>query len=213
MFQSVSSRRRWMQWLFVATLITVGLEQLWRHGRDYVFAEKFAVVEPGKIYRGAWQHDWPMRRIINRYHIKTIVALAHAPDHPLVQAEKALAKELGVNWVHIPIVEQRTGGALIGINDQLDKAVGVLADPANQPVYFHCHHGINRATMAQIAYRTKHCGWSLEQASDEVAKTFGLVTVSKGPDYRHMARYYQERVLPMRQAEAGDGDGDGSRVK
>jgi len=31
-----------------------------------------------------------------------------------------------------------------------------------------------------------------------VADTFGLVTVSKGPDYRHMTRFYEERVLPRR---------------
>lgn len=208
MFGTLSSRRRWMKRLLVVILVTVGLEQLWRHGWDYVFADRFAVVEPGKIYRGAWQHDWPMRRIINGYHVKTIVALAHSPDHPLVHAEKALASELGVKWIHIPIVDQRTGTSPNAINDQLDKAVEALSNPANQPVYFHCHHGINRATMVQIAYRVKHSGWSLEQASDEVAKTFGLVTVSKGPDYRHMTRYYQERVLPMRQAAV-----DGSPVK
>ena len=44
--------------------------------------------------------------------------------------------------------------------------------------------------MVQMAYRTKYCGWTLEQATDEIARTFGLVEVSHGPDYRHMESFY-----------------------
>jgi hypothetical protein len=53
--------------------------------------------------------------------------------------------------------------------------------------------------MAQFAYRTRYCGWTLEQATDEVACTIGLVKVTHGPDYRHMVDYYQHRVLPSRE--------------
>ena len=67
------------------------------------------------------------------------------------------------------------------ISDRLDEAAAVLADPNELPVYFHCHHGINRASMVQIAYRTKYCGWTLEQATDEIARTFGLVEVIARP--------------------------------
>ena len=88
------------------------------------------------------------------------------------------------------------------ISDHSTQAAAVLADPANYPIYFHCHHGINRASMVQIAYRTKYCGWTLEQATDEIARTFGLVEVSHGPDYRHMQSFYIERVLPFRRPNA-----------
>lgn len=198
---SRTNRRRWLSRALVVGLTGLGLHQAWRHGHDYLFADKFAAVEPGKIYRGAWQKDWPMRRIVRDHHIKTIVALAHPPDSPLAVEEKRLADELGVRWVHIPIIDDRRAIDGASVSDQLDKAVAVIADPANQPVYFHCHHGINRASMVQIAYRTKASGWTLEQAADEVARTFGLVSVSKGPDYRHMTKYYRDRVLPLRQAD------------
>ena len=138
-----------------------------------------------------------MRRLVRDHKIKTVVALAHPPDHPLVVREQALARELGVRWVHVPIVDQRSIGDKQTISDRLEEAAAILADPTNQPVYFHCHHGINRASMVQIAYRTKHCGWTLEQATDEIARTFGLVEVSHGPDYRHMQSFYNERVLPV----------------
>jgi len=179
-------------------LVILGAEQTWRHGHDYVLPREFAIVEPGKIYRGAWQKNWPMRRIASDYKIKTILALAHPEDHPLPRSERALAQELGIRWIHIPIVDQRDATNPKTLADLLDDAAAVLANPANYPLFFHCHHGLNRASMAQIAYRTKCCGWTLDQATDEIARTVGLVKVTHGPDYRHMVDYYNTRVLPLR---------------
>jgi Tyrosine phosphatase family len=194
----MTARRKWARRAFVLGFLILLVEQTWRHGHDYIFADRFAVVEPGRIYRGAWQKDWPMRRIIRDYHVKTIVALAHPPEHALPQQEQALAKELGVKWFHVPIVDLRGLDDRGAISDQLEAAAAIIADPKNQPVYFHCHHGINRASMVQMAYRLLYCGWSLEKASDEIERNFGLVEVSKGPDYRHMEDFYHDRVLPRR---------------
>lgn len=198
----MTNRRQWIRRGLLAALGGLAAQQTWRHGRDYVFADQFAVVEPGKIYRGAWQQPWPMRWVVRHYKIKTVLALAHPPNHPLAVREKAMAQELGYRWVHIPIVDERSLGDWRVISDHLEEAAAVLADPENYPVYFHCHHGINRASMVQMAYRTKYCGWSLQKATDEIASTFGLVEVSHGPDYRHMESFYRERVLPFRQTPA-----------
>src|SRR5437588_9781124 len=142
-----------------------------------------------------------MRRVVTKYKIKTVLAVAHPPDHPLAVREKAMAGELGYRWVHIPIVEHRVNGNKETISDQLEKAAAVLADPRNQPVYFHCHHGLNRASMVQMAYRMLYCNWTLEQATREIAQTpFGLVEVRHGVDYRYMATFYRQRVLPRQQA-------------
>src|SRR3954453_16605459 len=118
----MTNRRVWIRRGFLAALGGVACEQLWRHGRDYVFADQFAVVEPGKIYRGAWQKPWPMRRVVTNYKIKTVLALAHPADHPLAVREREMAGELGYRWVHIPIVDQRALGDLSTISDQLEKA-------------------------------------------------------------------------------------------
>jgi len=194
----ITNRRRWLRRGLLAGLALLAGEQAWRHGSDFVFAQRFTVVEPGKLYRGAWQKPWPMRRIVRDYKIKTVLALAHPSEHPLSVEERALAKELGFRWVHVPIVDERGTQDYRVINQKLEEAAAVLADPKNYPVYFHCHHGINRASMAQMAYRMKYCGWSLDQATDEISRTFGLVRVSHGPDYRHMQSYYTEHVLPFR---------------
>jgi protein-tyrosine phosphatase len=197
----MSRRTVWTRRLLISGLVILVAQQIWRHGRDYVFADRFLEVEPGKIYRGAWQQDWPMRRIVRECRIKTIVALAHPPESPKVAEERALAHELGVRWLHIPIVEESTSpGERKTVADALERAANAIADQVNQPVYFHCHHGVNRASMVQMAYRMLHQGWTLEQARDEIARSpMGLVEVRHGVDYRYMTTFYEQRVLPKRQ--------------
>jgi protein-tyrosine phosphatase len=192
------NRRIWLRRGLVGGLAALVCAQAWRHGRAYVVADRFAEVVPGKIYRGAWQRPWPMRRIVQQYKVKTVLALAHRRDDPLAVREQELAREMGFRWVHIPIVDERGQKDYDVMNEKLEAAAAVLADPANYPIYFHCHHGINRASMVQIAYRTKYCGWTLERATDEIRRTFGLVEVNHGPDYRHMELFYIARVLPYR---------------
>jgi Tyrosine phosphatase family len=195
------NRRTWIRRALIGSTVGIGAQQLWRHGHDYVFMEQFQVVEPGKIYRGAWQKSWPMRRLVRDYQIKTVMALAHPPDHWMSRREQAMAQELRVRWVHIPIVDERgtnDRAAEEAVSDLLDRAAAVLADPANYPIFFHCHHGLNRTSMVQIAYRTKYCGWTLDQAAEEIDRSVGLIKVSHGPDYRHMVSFYESRVLPMR---------------
>lgn len=194
----MTRRRAFMRGFLGTGLAALACQQVWRHGQDYVFADKFRVVEPGRIYRGAWQQDWPMRRIIRDHRIKTIVALAHSPTHPLVLKERALAEELGCRWVHLPIVEGRLEGQ--NVSDKLERAAALIADPVNQPVFFHCHHGINRASLVEIAYRTLYQGWDLDRAIDEIDRTIGLDTTEHGVDYRFMPTFYRSRVLPRRQA-------------
>ena len=202
----MTNRRVWIRRAVLIGTAGIGAQQLWRHGHDYVFPSRFVTVEPGKIFRGAWQKPWPMRAIVHDHKIKTVLALAHPADHYLTIQERKLAAELGVNWVHVPIVDNR------GTSDQVaeDAHFGPPRAgrrhrwpiPANYPIFFHCHHGLNRTSMVQIAYRTKYCGWTLQQAADEIERTVGLVKVNHGPDYRHMVSFYENRVLPLRRQAA-----------
>jgi protein-tyrosine phosphatase len=201
----MTNRRAWIRRTIWTCVAVIGAEQLWRHGHDYVFPRQFVIVEPGQIFRGAWQKPWPMRRIVRDHKIKTVVALAHPPEHYLTIQERKLAAELGLNWIHIPIVDNRgtnDRAAEDAVSDLLDQAAALIADPKNHPIFFHCHHGLNRTSMVQIAYRTKYCGWTLAQAADEIERTVGLVKVNHGPDYRHMVSFYENRVLPLRKRQA-----------
>lgn len=197
----MTRRRRWIRALIAVAVLAVAGQQAWRHLGAFVVPVRFRAVEPGKIYRGAWQTDWPMRRIVKDYKIRTILALAHPPEHDLPIKEGALARELGVRWVHRPILDDPKLAQGKDLNDLLDEAAAVLADPANQPVYFHCHHGVVRTSMVQVAYRTRFCGWDLDRAYDEVVRQFGSVELAPA-DRDRLATYYRQRVLPARAALA-----------
>lgn len=195
------NRRKVLRRVLGVSLCGVAAEQTWRHGHDYVLTREFMEIEPGKVYRGGWQQAIPLRRILQKYEIKTVIALAHPDSHPLVKMEKGICEENGVNWIHLPIHDVRGDDTRKFVSDQLEAAAKIIGDPAQQPVFFHCHHGVNRASMAHIAYRTMMCGWSLEDSEKEVANHFGLVSVNHGPDYRHMEKFYDERVVPYRLAQ------------
>ena len=85
----MTNRRAWIRRAVLIVTAGIGFQQLWRHGHDYIFPSRFVTVEPGKIFRGAWQKPWPMRAIVHDHKIKTVVALAHPSDHPLVIRSKS----------------------------------------------------------------------------------------------------------------------------
>ena len=98
---------------------------------------------------------------LHDHKIKSVVALAHPADDYLVVRERTLAEELGISWIHLPIVDLRGRGPHPRRRAPTGSSRRRPSSPIpSQPVYFHCHHGLNRASMAQIAYRTKYCGWS-----------------------------------------------------
>jgi len=131
------------------------------------------------------------------------MALAHEEDHFLALREKALTRELGVRWLHVPIVDDLRIGRGKTVSELLELAADSLNDPRNHPIYFHCHHGINRSSMAQMAWRTKHYGWSVTQAADEIANTLCRMFVPPLEDYQQVERFYETIVLPMRESDPG----------
>jgi protein tyrosine/serine phosphatase len=48
------------------------------------------------------------------------------------------------------------------------KALSVMTDPANQPVFVHCSRGKDRAGMVAAVYRMEVDGWSEAEAEAEM---------------------------------------------
>ncbi len=133
--------------------------------RYYVLPKRFAVVEPGQLYRGGWQMPGPLRRIIQQYRIKTVLNLACNPAEQDGLGEGDVVRALGVAWHKILMP-----GTGRGTYAQLDEAADLLAFPPARPVFFHCAGGEHRTNMALAAFRLKHCGWELEQALGEIGR-------------------------------------------
>lgn len=146
--------------LALATAAGFGASAVW----DDLVEKRVAVVVPGRLVRGAWQRPGPLRRLIAREKIRTIVSLtAINRDDPKYVDQAQVVRDTGVDWILIPMRGSRA------TLDQLVEAADLLADPRRGPVFFHCVAGHHRTSLVHAAYRIRHEGWTAERAWAEVA--------------------------------------------
>ena len=152
--------------VMAAALTLVGMicTSLWVDEHWYDWNEKrVAIVVPGQLVRGGWQRPEPLRRIIDRNQIKTVVTLAIIDEKiERYQDQARVLHEKGVRWVFVPMVDSTA------TMEQMAEAADLLADPALQPIFFHCIAGHHRTSLAHAAYRIRHDGWTAEQAWKEL---------------------------------------------
>jgi len=132
--------------------------------RNEWLEKRVQVIRPAKLVRGAWQRPTPLRRVIAREGIRTIVTLTaiNSTDHKFID-QTEVVKEQGIDWVIIPM---RGSRATI---EQMAIAADLLGDPDRQPVFFHCVAGHHRTSLAHAAYLIRHEGYSAEQAWEAVS--------------------------------------------
>ena len=93
--------------------------------RDDWFEKRVKVVEPGRLVRGAWQKPGPLRRVIAREGIKTIVTLtAINSSDPKFEGQQKVVEETGIGWVIVPMRGSRATA------EQMAAAADLLADQA-----------------------------------------------------------------------------------
>jgi uncharacterized protein (TIGR01244 family) len=98
---------------------------------------------------------------------KTVINLRVASEPGAnVEENQAKAKELGLNYVHIPF----SGGS--PDPKVIDAFLATIADKANQPVFVHCASA-NRVGAVWLAKRVLQDNYSIEKATQE-AKAIGL---------------------------------------
>jgi Tyrosine phosphatase family len=156
-------RRTWLKIALGSVAAPLAAYSAWQW-RDEWFEKRLAVVVPGRIIRGAWQRPSPLRRILARERIRTILTLtAINHDDPKYVDQSRVVRETGVEWVFVPI-----RGSYASV-DEMARAVEILADPARQPIFYHCVAGHHRSSQVQAAYRIAREGWSAGRAWAEVA--------------------------------------------
>jgi protein tyrosine phosphatase (PTP) superfamily phosphohydrolase (DUF442 family) len=127
-------------------------------------AKRLRMVEPGRLVGGAWQQPDVLRQLIARERIRTVVTLtAINRDDPKYVTQSEVVSRAGVAWIIVPM---RGSQATL---EQMALAADLLADPARQPVFFHCVAGHHRTSLAHAAYLIRHAGYTGEQAWEVVA--------------------------------------------
>jgi hypothetical protein len=184
----VSDRGRWR--LGIAVAATAGVAMAL--ARDEWAEKRVSVVIEGRLIRGAWQRPGPLKRLLRREKVRTIVTLtAINRDDPKFVAQERVVREAGVGWVIVPM---RGSSATL---EQMVEAADLLADPARQPIFFHCVAGHHRTGLVHAAYRIRHQGWSAEAAWRELAALPWARPVADGDD-RRLIEAFARRYGPTR---------------
>jgi len=93
--------------------------------------------------------------------IKTVVNLMNEGKHTF--EEKRLVEANDMKYVSMPMSHFKSATA-----DQIEKFLAVVNEPANQPVFVHCHQGQDRTGTMVAVYRVNQEGWTAKQAYDEM---------------------------------------------
>lgn len=136
------------------------------------------------LYRGA-QPPVESVKILADKGIKTIINLRGASDQ--TRAEEQQARALGMKFYNLELPPLSKPDFT-----QVDEALALINDPANQPVFVHCKHGEDRTGTVIACYRMTHDNWDDEQAITE-AKKFGMSFVQVSMK-RFIHKFYEQRI-------------------
>lgn len=141
---------------------------------------KVAKIRPG-LYRGS-QPTAEGYKTLKEMGFKTVICLRRFNS-----GEKEV-EAAGMEYVAIPI--HADVGSTPPSDEQVKLFFDTVLDPARQPVYFHCKHGVDRTgTMAAI-YRLERDGWNAKEAVEEL-QAFGYHDIFK--DLIAFVRAYEPR--------------------
>jgi tyrosine-protein phosphatase SIW14 len=153
--------------------------------------DNFGRVDP-TLYRGAQPvgRDFADLKALG---VKTIVNLTSDDADP---NEQAMTEAAGMTYVQIPMTTHTNPTAA-----QLAQFLGIVNDPASQPVYVHCVGGRHRTGVMTAAYRMTHDGWTGERAFREM-KQYKFGADFLHPEFREFVYGYRSDVHAVAAAAA-----------
>lgn len=127
--------------------------------RKHLVWKRFAVVEPGVLYRSGMLKPWQLRQTVAKYGIKTVFSLTFTRN----QLEEDTCAQLGVER-HFHYLS----GDGVGTDDPYLAFLSLIRDPAKHPMLVHCSAGVQRTGGAVVVFRCAVQGWNIERALDEM---------------------------------------------
>jgi tyrosine-protein phosphatase SIW14 len=117
--------------------------------------------------------------------VKTVINLT---SFDAMADEPSLVEAAGMKYVAIPMTTRVTPTP-----EQLATFLGIVNDPANQPVFVHCVGGKHRTGVMTAVYRMTQDAWTAEQAFREM-KQFKYGADFLHPEFKRFV--YGYRVPP-----------------
>jgi protein tyrosine phosphatase (PTP) superfamily phosphohydrolase (DUF442 family) len=146
---------------------------------------RFAVVDPGHLYRSAEMTPSRLAETCTRLGIRTVVDFREGS--PKVDAEAEALREIGVEHVHLP-----TGQ--VPSPEVVDAFLRIMSDKERHPVLVHCEHGVGRTGVHVAIYRIEFQGWSKRRARLEAMLLAGFDSFQKGTDKARFLEAYTPRL-------------------
>lgn len=130
-------------------------------------SEKIAIDNFGcineKFYRGAQPRKSDYQKLA-AMGVKTIIDLQQDGERD----EQQLVEAAGMRFYRIGLSDKSWPSP-----DKAEQFLKIVDNPANQPVFIHCHGGRHRAGIMTAIYRIHHDGWDAERAYAEM-KQYGF---------------------------------------
>lgn len=136
-------------------------------------AGNFYQVTP-TLYRGG-RPDQVGVGVLEQMGIKTIIDLENDDDAVAHEAEWAKLAQL--NFIHEPM-----NGLEKPRDRQVNEILGMIDDPALQPVYVHCMEGVDRTGLIIALHRVLSEGWTPKAAHAEM-KAHGFKSILIAMDH------------------------------
>ena len=125
---------------------------------------RFAEIRPG-LARGGEPGPEGLRYLRSQGY-RTIVSFLTDP------AESAWVVQSGMRYVHLPM-RSSFFFADTPTNEQVHQFLSIVGDSTQYPMFIHCHAGKDRTGAMTAIYRMEVCGWTAEEAVEEM-RAFGF---------------------------------------
>lgn len=123
------------------------------------------------LYRGAQPREGGIKALA-ALGIRTIINLRGVDEGTRTEADEARAA--GLRYFNIPLP-----GLSRPSDEDVTRALAVINEPENYPVFVHCNHGKDRTGLIIACYRIAYDNWTSAMAKAE-AKRYGMSWVEVG---------------------------------
>lgn len=132
----------------------------------------FGTIEPGKVYRSAQPSPLFLRWLVRNTEVRTLVNLRGRTRG----FESQFAAENRLRLYSFDLSASRPP-----TQEDVDRFLAILDDPANHPVLVHCRNGVDRTGYMLALYRIQRQRWTPEQALAEMRRFLQFETLNPVP--------------------------------